>query len=217
LSTAENEPWFVYRARGYDGGVQKRAEQTRAKLLHAGAELIARDGYHHTSSKKIARAAGVAIGSFYNHFPDKKALLVAAFSEHVQGVHETVSQTLEREGFARGDVEGRRLIAGIVEQAMALHHYAPAFHRQMTALRYTDDDIAALLAQENQRVIATLTELLAANPEPLRVSDLGAAAQVVVTTVEAVVHEILFDESGEDERRRRLDALADMLHRYLYA
>ncbi len=185
--------------------------------MRAGAELIARDGYHNTSSKKIAREAGVAIGSFYNHFADKKALLVAIFSDHVGEVHQMVRERLEGEGLARGGVESRDLIADIVGQAMRLHHYAPAFHRQMSALRYTDDDISKLLADENERVIAQLTATLStATPNALRVSDLGAAARVAVAAVEAVVHEILLDDPDETERQRRLAALAEMLHRYLY-
>jgi len=40
----------------------------------AGTELFARDGLHVATSARIARAAGVATGTFYLHFKDKKEL-----------------------------------------------------------------------------------------------------------------------------------------------
>jgi AcrR family transcriptional regulator len=55
---------------------RSRAE-TRRRLIEAGTELFARDGLHGTTSTQIARAAGVAAGTFYLHFPDKQALFRA--------------------------------------------------------------------------------------------------------------------------------------------
>lgn len=58
---------------------------TRARLLEAGTELFAAEGLHAVSSARIARAAGVAAGTFYLHFKDKQALfheiVFAAFAE----------------------------------------------------------------------------------------------------------------------------------------
>jgi AcrR family transcriptional regulator len=52
---------------------RSRAE-TRRRLLAAGTELFARAGLHGTTSTQIARAAGVAAGTFYLHFADKETL-----------------------------------------------------------------------------------------------------------------------------------------------
>jgi AcrR family transcriptional regulator len=52
--------------------------ETRKKLIAAAAREIERHGYHGTDTNKIARAAGYAPGTFYKHFPDKRAILLAA-------------------------------------------------------------------------------------------------------------------------------------------
>lgn len=52
---------------------RSRAE-TRRRLIEAGTDLFARVGLPRTTSTQIARAAGVAAGTFYLHFPDKHAL-----------------------------------------------------------------------------------------------------------------------------------------------
>jgi len=52
---------------------RQRAE-TRRRLIAAATALFAREGLRATTSTRIARAAGVAAGTFYLHFADKQAL-----------------------------------------------------------------------------------------------------------------------------------------------
>jgi AcrR family transcriptional regulator len=48
--------------------------ETRRRLIDAATNLFARSGLHGVTSHEIARAAGVAAGTFYLHFQDKEAL-----------------------------------------------------------------------------------------------------------------------------------------------
>lgn len=59
----------------------ERGRQTRAALLAAAREVFARDGYLTATTTTIAKAAGVANGSFYTHFADKYEIFVALFHE----------------------------------------------------------------------------------------------------------------------------------------
>jgi AcrR family transcriptional regulator len=54
-------------------GARSRAE-TRRRLIEAGTHLFAEKGLHGVTSAQIARAAGVATGTFYLHFADKEVL-----------------------------------------------------------------------------------------------------------------------------------------------
>jgi len=47
---------------------------TRRRLVEAATRLFAKDGLHGVTTHTIARAAGVAAGTFYLHFEDKQAL-----------------------------------------------------------------------------------------------------------------------------------------------
>lgn len=49
-------------------------EATRQRLVEAGTHLFAEQGLHGATSAQIARAAGVATGTFYLHFKDKHEL-----------------------------------------------------------------------------------------------------------------------------------------------
>jgi AcrR family transcriptional regulator len=54
---------------------RSKLENAKARLLGAGLALFARHGTDSVNSNKIARRAGLGVGTFYSHFPDKFALL----------------------------------------------------------------------------------------------------------------------------------------------
>jgi AcrR family transcriptional regulator len=56
-----------------------RGAATRARLLEAAAETVAREGCGAASVATIAARAGVATGALYRHFPSKAELLVELF------------------------------------------------------------------------------------------------------------------------------------------
>ena len=58
-----------------------RGARTRTALVDAGRRVFERDGFLTARVTDIADAAGVAHGSFYTYFPDKKAILAAVLAE----------------------------------------------------------------------------------------------------------------------------------------
>lgn len=57
--------------------LQSRAEATVQALLDATAAELVSGGYDRMSTNKVARRAGVSIGSLYQYFPNKESLVVA--------------------------------------------------------------------------------------------------------------------------------------------
>jgi AcrR family transcriptional regulator len=56
---------------------QRRRRQTEARLLDAALEVFRSRGYDAATTGEMARAAGVAAGTFYLHFRDKRAVYEA--------------------------------------------------------------------------------------------------------------------------------------------
>lgn len=56
---------------------------TREALMTAAARIFNREGYFATDTNAIARAAGYAPASFYKHFADKAAILLAVYEDYV--------------------------------------------------------------------------------------------------------------------------------------
>lgn len=60
---------------------QERGDTTRAAIVSAACDLFLRQGYHGTSVRQIAAAAGIVPGAVYNHFPSKEAIHLALLRE----------------------------------------------------------------------------------------------------------------------------------------
>src|SRR5689334_20025487 len=61
---------------------QERSRATVDAILAATARILVKDGYDRASTNKIAAAAGVSVGSLYQYFPSKEALVAALIEKH---------------------------------------------------------------------------------------------------------------------------------------
>jgi len=61
--------------------IAPRGERTRNDILQAAHQLFLERGFHGTSMRQIAQAAGIALGGIYNHFSSKEDIFTAVFLE----------------------------------------------------------------------------------------------------------------------------------------
>jgi len=73
-----------------EGRRQKKARQTRRRILAAAAELFTRHGYTVTTIQQIAEQADVAWQTVYSVFGTKAAVLSAVFDVAVAGDDEPI-------------------------------------------------------------------------------------------------------------------------------
>jgi AcrR family transcriptional regulator len=66
----------------------RRKQESLAKLKRAARKLFVERGYHATRPQDIAREAGLGHGTFYLHYPDKKACFLAFVDDAREELHE---------------------------------------------------------------------------------------------------------------------------------
>ncbi|MBP0048294.1 TetR/AcrR family transcriptional regulator [Marinobacterium sp. AK62] len=71
-----------------------KREQTRARILQAAWQLFHERGYQDTSTRAIARAAGVADGTVFSHFETKLEILKAGIIVRIEDVIEQADRRL---------------------------------------------------------------------------------------------------------------------------
>ena len=58
-----------------------KGERTRTAILDVAYQLFLQNGFHGTSMRDIAQAAGIALGGIYNHFATKEDIYLAMLQE----------------------------------------------------------------------------------------------------------------------------------------
>ena len=173
--------------------------------------LFSEKGFHNTNTKGIARAAGVATGSFYAYFKDKKSV----FLEIYKGIsHKQLKEMAG--GMAGLDDQGDTdRVAVLLDALMDEHGFSPDFQREVSVMRYSDPDVEALHNSIHEGLQQEIARMLGTQKERLRVKDLDAAAFVILCACEEVIHTPRLITHRID-RDRRLSNLADMISRFLY-
>src|SRR5258708_25721914 len=73
---------------------QGRSQATVDAILVATARVLCETGYDRASTNRIALAAGVSVGSLYQYFPSKEALVAALAERHVDEMTSLVKSKL---------------------------------------------------------------------------------------------------------------------------
>ena len=192
--------------------VQQRGEETRGKILSAAKDIFSEKGYHNTNTKEIARHAGIATGSVYMYFPDKKEIFMEVFRSIYREIRERVIDNNLQELFAADNPED--IVTLMIDTLSRAHKISPLFHREVVAMVYTDPEIRRINNEEESQIISLVKELLQKHKDKLRVNDIEAAVRVIHQAVEETIHSI--NISGSDiEEERMINALKDMICTYL--
>lgn len=73
---------------------QKKALETREKLLKKSLELFSKFGFEHVSVEQITKACNVSKGTFYTHFPSKYDVILEKFKE-LDNFYSTVEKNID--------------------------------------------------------------------------------------------------------------------------
>src|SRR5271167_2767949 len=72
--------------------VQARSAATVDAVLEATLQVLLQVGKERLTTTRVARRAGVSVGTLYQYFPNKSALLKAALKRHLDEVSEAVER-----------------------------------------------------------------------------------------------------------------------------
>lgn len=162
---------------------QQRSRLTVDALVEATARLLVREGYDRASTNRIAAEAGVSIGSLYQYYPSKEALVAAVIDRHNERIMGLVHGALGR--VAAQPLEAA--VRAIVTVAVEVHRIDPKLHRILTEQIPRTGRLQNVEAF-NRETQALVRAYLAQHTDELGVADLDLAAFVCVTAAEALTH-----------------------------
>jgi AcrR family transcriptional regulator len=110
---------------------QGRSRDTVDAILRAAVELFAARGYARTSTNAVAERAGVSVGSLYQYFPNKDAILTALLEQHLQAVDAAIRTSVAE--LADMAVPLAVGVRHLLERLQALHDQDPGLARAVEA------------------------------------------------------------------------------------
>lgn len=191
---------------------QERSQATVDAILDATARVLTTTGYDRASTNRIALAAGVSVGSLYQYFPSKEALVAALAARHNAMMTARVRAKLAELAQAPMPLAVRAMIDAMFEA----HAVDPKLHKVLIeeVPRIGELENLRAVEKETQGLVAALLEV---RKRELRRAHVETMAFVLVQVVEAVTHASVLAELEPVRARRVADELTDMVLRYLVA
>lgn len=192
---------------------QGRSRATVDALIEATARILVKDGFDKASTNRIAEVSGVSIGSLYQYFPGKEALVAAVIERHQQQIMQTVRNELTQASTQPLDKAMRTFVA----VAVAAHRLDPQLHRVLAEQipRVGKLEKLETFSRENFSLFRAYLEGVR---DELAVDDLELASFVCVTTIEALTHNAVLHHSKvltDDRMEALIDEGARLVTGYL--
>jgi AcrR family transcriptional regulator len=166
---------------------QARSETTVEAILEAAAQIFERHGYAAGTTNRIAERAGVSIGSLYQYFPNKDAILLALVHRHLAEGMAALEPHLERLSCGAGFED---VLPDIVHAMVALHALAPGLHRVLFEETQLPSTLRTELDELEDRLVDLAADALAADPHS-RPIDPRLSARIAIGAIEGLTHRLV--------------------------
>lgn len=163
------------------GPQQARSRATIDAILDAAARILGERGWTGLTTNAAAEVAGVSIGSLYQFFPNKLALVEAVRRRHLDEVLTVLNAAADD----RLTYEQR--IAALVDGMIAVHARYPAAHRVLIEESPRGNDSRGAHDVFEQECRKAYAAIYRANSRRKSNADIGA--QVIAGAVAGAVHE----------------------------
>lgn len=193
---------------------QERSRKTMAAIYEAAADIFANTGYVETTTDQIAEKAGVSIGTLYNYFSGKEAILNGLwerYANEIKAIVQKTDQDIRQQGFF-----DRSTIPILLRIALELVSYEKVQNRLFISQIGLPDTIIQKRRELGLYMESTM-EAVFRNFSNVRVRNPQIGVHIIWATVQAVFHDYILSVSNEIKPEELIDELSDMMGRYIFA
>ncbi len=165
---------------------QERSRATVEALLDATAALLVEEGYPRTTTNRIARRAGVSVGSLYQYFPNKEAVVAALIERFIDAQFEILATQLSASALGPErpvSEQVRDLVVALLEIKKLQPELARVLFEQTPSVGKLD-----MLQFWVERAVAVVEGAIRMRADELRPKDPALAAHLLVNAVHGIMH-----------------------------
>jgi AcrR family transcriptional regulator len=173
-------------------------------------QVLDREGLDAATTTRIAEVAGVSVGSLYQYYPHRDAILMELQNREFKKAVDLLQTVLVERNLRK---KPRETVSAVVKGLMDLYSKSPGLHRVLAieGLRAKADRVHAF----DLRVVGIIRHFLAATGPTVRRQNLDAAAFVAFQSVRATMLASLLEQPPGVDEATLVEESVDLVLRYL--
>jgi len=191
--------------------IQARSTASVEAILEATIQVLLALGKERLTTTNVAQRAGVSVGTLYQYFPNKTALLHAVLKRHLDEVTEAVERVCREQQGSPLQQMASSLITAFLQAKMRHPETSTALYAVSSDL-----DAARLVKQMGTRTNKAIVQMLASTCDPLN-TDPQLAATMLQGALVGTSRRMLESPSPRKELDPLRRELIFFVHAYLSA
>jgi AcrR family transcriptional regulator len=194
--------------------IRKMPKQQRSKsifeaILGATARVLTTTGFDKSTTNRIAEIAGISIGSLYQYFPNKEALVGALLERQVSNHVEVIE----------AEISVRPAEEEIVEQLIRAILGDIIKHKEL--LKVVGSQVFKVgglnaVIDSRKRIEKTVPRLILENRDKMpNVKNIDQASYVIVSAVAGVAEAFIFDDIDDELQEKVVVETVELVRKYL--
>jgi AcrR family transcriptional regulator len=150
---------------------------------------LVEEGYDKANTNRIAERAGISIGSLYQYFPNKEALMTALMEQHAQEMAELVETKLNRLFDSTVEIAIPEIITAVV----AAHAINPRLH-QVLSEEIPCSERSPQMHKADERITQLLRAYLDRWRNRIQPQNIDLTVFILSRTVDSLCHAAVIEQ-----------------------
>ncbi len=189
---------------------QARSVETVRVILDGAIRVLNQESLDAMTTTRVAERAGVSVGTLYQYFADRDAILNALQEREFERAIDMLRENLGRSDFSSSRAQARAIIFGLLR----LYRKSPGLHRVLAidGMRVAPQE--QVLAFD-RKVIDSLRGFFEITPFNIKRANKHAAAFVLYQSVRAVLLAAILEEPAGVSDEELVDEVTDLVAGHL--
>ena len=192
---------------------QERSRKTVAAIYDAATDIFVNTGYAEATTDQIAEKAGVSIGTLYNYFPGKEAILYGLWEKYEKEI-KVITDQADQDIRKKGSFD-RSIVPVLLNLALELVSYERVQNRLFISQIGLPETIIQKRRELGLYMEATM-EAVFRDFSNVRVRNPKIGVHIIWATVQAVFHDYIISVSDEIKPEDFIDELGDIINHYIF-
>lgn len=190
--------------------VQARSEATVSALFEASIQVLLAVGYRKFTTTRVAERAGVSVGSLYQYFPNRQALITSVIERYLDGLRTTVEQRCRELRGCKLDHQVKGLVDAVIAAKWQNIEISRALHEPLA-----DIGGARLVSASAAKIAGSVADVLRSCADA-SFRDVDRLALLIVISCSSLLQAAITDHTGALDREALRAHMRAMVLGYLY-